>query len=41
MTLKAAGIALDNMAVFSDCGKEMNVQRCLSNAGAFWLHFKN
>jgi hypothetical protein len=41
LNLKAAGINLDNMAVFSDRGKQMNAQQRLAKFGCTWLHIKN
>jgi Ulp1 protease family, C-terminal catalytic domain/MULE transposase domain len=41
MNLKAAGVPLENMTVFSDRGKQMNAQRRLTSFGANWLHIKN
>jgi MULE transposase domain len=41
LNLKAAGIPFDNLAVFSDRGKQMNAHRRLVHFGCTWLHLKS
>jgi hypothetical protein len=41
LNLKAGGVNMDNIAVFSDCGKQMCSQRRLLKFGYNWLHTKN
>jgi hypothetical protein len=41
LNLRTCVVPMDNMAVFSDRGKQMNAAKRLSLFGFTWLHIKN
>jgi hypothetical protein len=41
LNMKASGIPFDNLAVFSNRGKQMNAAKRLYKFGCNWLHIKN
>jgi hypothetical protein len=41
LNLKAGGVPLQNIATFSDCGKQLNSQKRIFDFSHDWLHLKN